>query len=422
MKKVFSFLITLLGIIALIFTLSFLYLKGYFDGLINVITGNSTTQVVNSPNPNGMKYISERSFSLRFRNRTEYGFGTGWLFAKDNSTGNNGLTYYVATNLHVASFIQNSGQSIYTFDEQSNSYKAKTQSRFEALDIGQIGTWEGNNFIPGTNKAKLGAESTAYYEYFNLSSNTSVSPVTIAYESFDMFKNKNIINVDKIYGDSTVENGTLDLAILKIDFSKINSSPSIGSSVLKKSPTKEALKVFDSNPTRFSTKEFDPKKDVVTVGGFPAAQTLVGGATSNWNSASNTILYKEQDGARAISNLNWRDGISSETQNQYVKQNYSLKNLISYKKNEYASYLNVANQNLFYNMDLSGGSSGSMAINQNNEVVGIYWGTYTYNNGATYGVVDSFKNNKTTNTLIPYDLYTDFMAKIPMTGLKEQII
>lgn len=422
MRKVFSFIITILGIIAIMFTLSFLYIKGYFDGLINIITGNNNTQVVNSPNPSGMKYISERSFSMRFRSdKNEVGFGTGWLFAKDESVGNNDLTYYVATNLHVASFIKNSNsnRSYYAYDEVSKKYVLKNPTNFNAIDIGQVGTWEGKTFIPGTEKAQLWSE-VKYYEYLNLSSNVSISPVTIAYETFDMFKNKNIVNKDHIYNENNIQNGTLDLAILKMDFSKVKQTKLLDNSILNKSsPIKDTLKLFDQSPTKFAN-DFNPKNDVISVGGFPATQNNLYGATSYWNSASNTSLYRTQDGATALSNANWNDGIT-EVDMSKVKKNYSLKNQINYLTNEYASYLNVGSQNLFYNMDLTGGSSGSMAINQNNEVIGIYWGTYSFSNGTSYGVVDSFKNSKETNNIVAYNVYDDFIKKIPTSSLSKTI-
>lgn len=420
MKKVLSFIITILGIIAIMFSLSFLYIKGYFDGLINMITNNSSSQIVNSPNPNGMKYISERTFSMRFRSKNEVGFGTGWLFAKDESAGNNGLTYYVATNLHVASFIQNNNKSYYTYDSKSNKYVEGSNTSFEAVDIGQIGSWEGNTFIPGTDKAKLGSESTKYYEYFNLSNNVSASPVTIAYETFNMFKDKNIESYNKVYGENYVQNGTLDLAILKMDFSRIKQINSLNNSILNKlSPIKDTLRVFDANPTKFA-KDFNSKKDVITVGGFPATQNIAG-PTSYWNSASNTLLKETKDGSIAIGNHDWKNGIS-ETNNETIKKKYALPNQIAYVTNEYASYLNVAKQNLFYNMDLSGGSSGSMAVNQNNEVIGIYWGTYSFSDGKSYGVVDSFKNDKTTNNIVAYNFYNDFKTRIPTTSLSKMDI
>lgn len=45
---------------------------------------------------------------------------------------------------------------------------------------------------------------------------------------------------------------------------------------------------------------------------------------------------------------------------------------------DFFSFRNSATQVVAWGVDLKGGSSGSVAINSKNEVIGIYWGGLTY--------------------------------------------
>lgn len=399
--------------------ITFIFSIVFSGSLIALINANVLKINYETPNPNGIQYISERTFSLRISGKeidssgTKFStiYGTGWLFAKD-TTANNNFTYYLATNLHVAAAIQNSGKSYY-IQNKNGQYDNQTGVQYESIQFGQIGTIDEKNFYPGTSKNEVNNQDIHFYQYLPIY-NSNESPIKIFYTSFDMFKNKNIKywsekekienNYNYVYGDETINNGTIDIAILKIDFSNrqwINSSNQIDS-------LKAALDNFDKNPTKFA-KTMNPLWEPITIAGFPIVENS---NMPEWKALENKKFYSKQTGSNAFKMTNWKYGIPNNIDNQEIKRKYSLPTHINFVTDEYASYWNVANQYLYDNANLHSGSSGSMAINQNNEVVGIYWGTYQLSDYSIKGVIDTFINTKYENQFITkYNLLDDFSLK-----------
>lgn len=415
MKNIFSkFSGWRISIITFIFSI-------VFSGSLILIINETQKINYETPNPNGIQYISERSFSLKISGiysnesstRTSTVYGTGWLFAKDTTPNNNNFTYYVATNLHVASSIQNAGKTYYVKNE-NGVYQQETGIKYNSIQFGQIGEIKNNEFIPGTTSKEINWNDINFYQYIPIySNNIENNPIKIFYTSFDMFKNKNIQywsqkekienNYNFVYGDESINNGTLDIAILKIDFSSrqwIDSSKQVDT-------LKYALSNFDKKPTKFA--KTNNTKDPITIAGFPVNQQQ---SLPEWQALENKKFYNKQNGSNAFKMNNWKDGIPENTNNDSIKKNYSLPTNINYVTNEYASYWNVASQYMYDNANLHSGSSGSMAINPNNEVIGIYWGTYQLSDGSIKGVVDTFINSKYENEFLKkYNLINDFSTK-----------
>lgn len=388
---------------------------------------------------NNMQFLSQRTFSLKFYDGSNYMYGTGWIFAKDNDdkgTPDNyhDDTYYIATNLHVASAIQNRNQTSYVVN--NNSATKTSYVNYNKIYFGVVSE---DGQTSGTNYTLEDYTKTYYNSYIDISNYSSED--LIAYTTFDMFNKMNIYDLTQSYYKDVVENGTMDLAILKIDFSQLKAINNKTSNTL----VEQNLDAYIKNPTTFNSSGYTTNESV-TIAGFPYykdSQTNQHG--TKWSATYNvpprqlTNNLNETTGYLATyankANQAWLNGVSDNDKHSVdnIIDKYVLNGDISYKYNGYAGYRNIARQAMFYNVLLSSGASGSMAINENNEVVGIYWGTYKTSEGSI-GTIDSFINNKVFSEkasfslpdtkieiLKQYNVLNDFMDKVPNTNLKDNI-
>lgn len=415
---------SILCIVGLSFGIMWFLGVGIFSSQNNQYDKNN---VDNNPNPKNIKFISERSFSLRFDSNGELGYGTGWLFAKDPSVQNNNFTYYVATNLHVAAFLQNINKT-YT-NEEGNIVNG---ANFHRLSFGQILTRNADgSFETGTTNSFLSPYEINYWQY------VPISDVSIAYTSFDLFSkihvtetDRNGIFYDSNTSDQTPKNYTSDIALLKINFA--NRKPINNS--LQIDPIKLALDAFDRNPTKFYTGNMvNNKTKKITIAGFPAVDRnqFPNSANVKWISKSNLTINSFTTGlSNKINPLNLLPtGWINKTQAEKIAyaKTHVLPSYIPFVDDAYASRKNVALQALFRNTEtLSGGSSGSMVVDENNMVIGIYWGSYRIASnqspeGIDYGAIDLFINsqpvvNALSQVLLsPYNTINDIKTKLNLT-------
>ncbi|KFB07900.1 DUF31 family putative serine protease [Malacoplasma iowae] len=344
-----------------------------------------------------LKWISERSFSLRFlaskytykldgsRVRESYFItGTAWIVQKDMNSEN---TYYLATNMHVSSVAANdSKQYIKSELLGSTNWISKngTDYSLNGLDVGIIGEKDSDgNYSPGTikstqtedvklryveNKNNLGSV-TPSLKY----SSTDSADFSIVYSAFETFNNfKDIVDNQKLRG-TYVLNPTADFSVLKVNFSKILNNPSL---YFYSNELKIMLQNYDAHPTKF-TNTFNPN-DTFYVGGFPTAvYNNPQKSATRWSGLSNVKVNGLDLGEKTPV---FTSQVPQLPENQ--KQN-RLENEIEYSGlgtdgKEYYSHRNVAVQGTMNYVNLLGGSSGSMVINSKNEVVGIYWGGLQY--------------------------------------------
>lgn len=395
--------------------------------------GNGTKTIDTTTEENINKFITERTFSLMFSgdNTKSLTFGTGWIFAKeeDTTTPDNYYddTYYIATNLHVAAAIQNSGKTTYEYDTSAKRYKLVSNPDYQYLSLGQV-IYNGNSYSTISNND---IDDTEYNAYLPLSA------VSIQYTTFDLFKSMSLTDNYNTYGTNTIDNGTMDLAILKIDLSQIEFEDD---SDVCKNYFYSSLDAYNEKPTKFGTYEYG---DNISIGGFPAKKekgetkgvytssihptpytnSQVGGNTTNL-----TISYVNNNVKNYYDDFYKKSGAKSKSDFQ---QNYVYYNDIAFKTDEYAGYTNTAVQATFNDVGLTGGSSGSMVINDQFEVVGIYWGGYTtttgYNKTQTISMFDLFVNNynytyNNTVSVKKYDIVSDFKNKNNNTNLETLYI
>ncbi len=354
---------------------------------------SSKSNKYSSENVTGVKYISERSFSLKFDGATNGNnlIGTGWLMAQDKTDTNQ---YYFGTNLHVASALNNiNKRETYDYINNgiNNGYLPMTQSDYKYLSFGQITSIFDNNYEVGI------LPDAKKYEQ-NYYSRIDIKYANVAWTTFDIFNSMNFSDPFKVYNQNTIQNGTMDFAVIKVDFSYLeelsNITPPGNLPNINEKPMQKALNQFHKEPTKFANEFVD--NEAITVGGFP-----VKSGSAQWESTNNVYSNKKYYGL-VLDRTNWRHNIDVNISDEKIKKDYSLETDIKYITDQYASQRNVANQVLFENLNLVAGASGSMAINSKNEIVGIYWGTYGTSDGREIGAIDLFKSfsNSTVKTKI----------------------
>lgn len=335
-----------------------------------------------------LEYISQRTFSLEFdtismSNGGEYKInGTGWIMAKQPNTEN----YFIATNIHVASVVQNQGKT------------------WQYVENNQVKTSVGNTII----QSKLGF-ITPTINNFETDRSNDISPV------------RNYVNVStpKIVYDATegwsnvrynesnsqsfiVKNPTSDFAVLEYNFDNIENN----------SPLKNFLKYFDNNPTKFAntyvTSDYSKDTNVYFMGGFPIKEMSQGDSESCWIGLSDLKSSSYFYNGNFISQSDDPSGAAPQNSLQY------------YKSDSQKWFWNISKDLTFIYASMGGGSSGSMVINQNDEVVGIYWGEIDFSNNESYAPVDLLRSssftfeddNNVSQTFPSIDLIDGFVQKM----------
>lgn len=335
---------------------------------------------------NHLDWISKRTFSLRFDSANENvtGYGTGWIFAKDK---NKTDTYYVATNLHVAAFIQN--QDVY-YEEYSYSkdrYVGRIGSSFSNLSFGIVGSEGSDEFIYGTNNP-FGTVDSGLVHYI---SSVPTTAVKVAFDGSQVFEDKSLIKDPYQIRGKYVENGTIDFALLEIDLSSATRTPINGYS---DTIMENFLRQYDENPTKFSKLDGHKSDSNYHIGGFPYDNEFLNPTlpftkkNPVWLGLTN--IDKERDPFYGLA----LEVLKPAQYNTVLPNQVATNEIPFIKKNKFSSYRNVSLQALIKGVNMGGGSSGSMVVNDDNEVVGIYWGVYTFANRMLMGGIDYFINNQ----------------------------
>lgn len=360
------------------------------------------------------EFITQRSFSLKLISSTLGPiFGTTWLFAKENDdkTPNNFYddTYYLATNLHVAANIQNINKTLYKYSGENKPFVASKYGNISKIYLGQI---IDDNDSNNDNK----------YDKMIYDAYLPIDAVSITYTPIDLFKTLDIDDIYNIYDTNIIDNGAMDLAILKMDFSKLQFE-------LNNEEYKQhfynCLKAYNNNPTTYSSYTGNQN---ITIGGFPLTTNKNQLYTFSYHPTPNNkySISEQKDNliASYIANdtlveFNQIYGYSGAKSFDDFKHNYIYPNDIAFATDEFASYTNVALEaNFTITPKLIGGTSGSMVVDDKLNVVGIYWG----NLPDQSAVIDLFINNNTYSLnnrkiIEKYNIINDFIQNHPNTNL-----
>lgn len=370
--------------ISIILTIPFLTL-----GFISIGISATNQNVVSLENLNRFntesdkfKYISERSVSLRFilsnsknSNSWYYTEGTGWIFGKNSNY------IYLATNFHVANTLLFQNKTL-DFPYSNNSWYTNNYGSMLEVDLGYINpTSKGENFEDQNNQIhyiKLNEYPTIFFSSFS-DNDFSTSYGTGYYSGLG-------INSSYI----TQYPPTIDFAILKINISDISSSsPTFVNGkkfVSDVDNFKKWLNNYDLNPTKFCNQNLDLSSDDSK--NYFANQNLYFGGFSSTSLISyfDNINYTKKPlvAWTALKDVYMKSFISNLTPFVYMQKPNSYPLIIptnGYVNNNSNSYnygyVDVGVSGLI-SENLYNGASGSMVINDNNEVVGIYWGSSTY--------------------------------------------
>lgn len=383
-------------------------------------TASSLYKYMNSSSQ--LEWISQRTMSLRFIAKNgSTGYGTAWIFGKNSRKVS---SYYLATNLHVAAFLQNEGKTSYVPNDYGG-YSRVTNNSYNSIEFGLVGQKTlDNKFIQGT------SESLKTYKDGGIHYVSYVPRVhaNIIYSANDFFPKNKYKDPFEVRGQY-INNPTIDLAIIEVNFEFAKSLNGYSDSILR-----NFLNNYDLNPTRFAKSPGENYKNLY-IGGFPYDNDILNPkdpfiSTPKypiWVGLSNVDLAKVTSGLTLPIEKPNTPGLIPPY------SNVALRNEISFSTNDYASYRNVALQGLMSGIDIGGGSSGSMVVNGDNDVVGIYWGTYTISISGTSTVVGGFdyfysdknynvKVNGTSTLCYSYNILEDIQLKIGKSNFKTPIL
>jgi hypothetical protein len=136
----------------------------------------------------------------------------------------------------------------------------------------------------------------------------------------------------------------------------------------------------------YLTENDGMKNSRIYVGGYPASSWVAKYGVPTWYRSSTTINEIDRNFANAKKNHQISDGNSPK--------------LVSISDGYYSPKQTYnTNSDLYY---LGGGASGSVAIDENKSVVGLYWGGWSYTDGSGYATafeVFSWVEDSLTKTL-----------------------
>lgn len=319
---------------------------------IGVDVNFDESPLVNGKIPNqNYKYIWDRSVKIGIKNKSEIsstGFvespATGWYldFIKSENE-EYPLTWFMATNLHVAAFLKNKNdysdvRRIETFKEETLEFNIYIDSLINDND-------ETNELV---------------------SNSLSILPKTIFLATNFLDSRPNSVFENPEQSNPYDLEEMKDFAVLEIKFDNQEQAKKL---------TKNIYETYKIQKLNFATKTFYSlyerseisKLNDIYIGGYP------------WSSNKFTINKIESE-----MNKNKSLGASLSDRRKMSLRNIKNRELIGISDNfsDFNFYYEIDNINykrvgLTYEPEFSNmepGASGSMSINKNNEIIGIFWG------------------------------------------------
>lgn len=323
------------------------------------------------------KFLRERTLSLRFTNKyTTNGqgflldFATAWIVGKSKTD----FSYYLATSMSgFANLIEISNSGI---DNENTQYKFINSITDISLIYARDPSIQKNDPLEDLD-----------FEPFK------TTDVNIVYTATSYNKYKYWEDNGKIYN---YPYSMSDLAILKFDISKAS---------LK---FKNFLNYYDKKPTKFAknTIENNFNNDDYFIGGFPYKGS---GVMAGWKFAYSSNRHKK-----------YLVDATLDTKLPPTTGSPTFDKGLNFPKNSNRHFKNISKQVIIENINLFANSFGSIVINQNNEIVGIYSGEYvsklSESTQILFATFDALITNdyQTINTNITNAIY-------PKYNLVEQI-
>lgn len=349
----------------------------FSKSIISIITASSGTISIAAgcfiPSVANIDYsqnVKDRTLSLTFGYKTNDAnstitnlSGTGWIWK------NVGSYYYIATNLHVGAALTYPGNTFTTYNGTSTktvSYSSDTSASI-GFDVGDDST----QWI----SLKLNTVPTVVYTTLNDESYNSAINTNYSY-----------------YYSGEKLSGISDICILRYDFSSSNISAS-GNATSSITLFNEWLYNYSLDPTYIYNGEVSLDNKKFFSGGYPSVNTSLG-KQLEWKPMKFFTVNKEVTKSYS-QGWNMLNGVTNNTASSpisfvdktYIKSKYP--DLAS--TNDYSSKIDSTN---FINTSYTGyfnsysdhGASGSLLgtyINGHFSVIGIYWGSSTFeiNNG-----------------------------------------
>lgn len=356
--------------------------------------------VANQPSEN-LEWISKRTLSLRFSLLDEkmqkhvLKFGTGWILNKVNDLEND-YKYYVATNIHVANSLNKLNETTERYEEVSEGKIEKIGSQKLLGFAFNFSKPNANTLLKDDNGNLIILEDNTYIN-LQLNNRENQKNVKISYTATNNNIIDNTIGTNPInafvdpYTNNIVQNPAIDFAILEIDFKDVLEKKNLQGYTVR-----NFFDEYQKYPTKFaSTKDFD-FSDSYYIGGYVQNNEIIKKQTRPTWIGLNNISFNYTNLYQGVV---YYDKFSEQKfENDNVKKQIKPMNGIDFVTNENNEftywYKNVASQILIEGGNVGGGSSGSLVCNSKNEVVGIYWGTYSFVSKEgfdySYGAIDLF--------------------------------
>jgi len=302
------------------------------------------------------QFISDRTFSigcgcdeLHIGDEHILLFGTGWILKDATPSNNTDYSYYMATNCHVCEYMFNYSSSSGGTD---SSYHFLFDDYFEYTDADNL-NYNYTEIEHGTGKFALYPGSTTSIPYTGFPTSDYKTAYTTTNEN-----------------DAS---SSIDFRILKVDFG----TPATG--VLQK--LNRVNKYCNENNSWAVTFASQYSGENCYIGGYP---------------------HHDNKPKWEFHDVKWYFGVSSHFAEHDIPgtANYTC------PTGKYCDYSpQVFLQSVPSTADwMGGGASGSMCINNNYEVIGIYWGGWVYSGGNVFLPTLSVINDAT---------YKDFTSLVP---------
>ncbi len=347
-----------------------------------------------------INYINDLTFSIAGHYDDSYITGTSWIFAPVDEDEGNDYDYYMLTNAHVS--LKISGTIENPKDYLNSIILTYNSNGFSSDSYNDIYGYN-SQYVEFTKATDFGDDVK--------NKNIEVAYSNFAYPGFGSADPVQGANNPCYSIDGTQTSAALDASVIKVDFSsKVETSPTL----------KAKLDNINDNYFTNTTSYGDLSTNINTIA-MCNTRDILKNATKE--EVINVLAPDaDNDGENDLYIMGWPyDGSSSYSQS--VKSNYAKFSVLSLGGQDMHNVYNDFSSN--YNCDcftvlssefelanMLGGASGSAIVNENKEVVGIYWGRYfnitqTY---KSYGAFELFQgyDNEGSN----YDFIYSFLKSI----------
>ena len=376
------YLATNIHVINLSYTIMYNFASG--DQIsIQVPINSTTTETVNAyiSQPQGFYNNNEQDYFAPISNDPNY-YSYFWYQLPNFNVANASKDLIPLGALHEKTASEQSYLGQFTYknaNNQSEQFMLKetnSNSKIEFVPINSTGVAQENS------------------QDFGLLKTTISNPEDIKPSNMDGISGLNIRNADQL--EENVKRGFENIQnIFKVSNISFNPENPLDNTYISRlnylkslANSNQLTKQKVEQVFMFANMDSQPKNEQISVAGFPGGSDPSGIAYNYYNGATTN----KSDISAVDMNVN-RDTIQYYYNGQMMSGKY-------YQLDNYKAP----------GVNLLPGSSGSMVVNQNGQILGIYWGIVAISNGTNLGMITPIYTTKdSTNLLLKYYQYQKAM-------------